>query len=459
MNWTDALAAEMECDVVTEEAALEQAATDFGRIVKRKPAAKVRPTSARQVARAVRFAASRGLAIGTQGGGHSQSGQSLSEHILLDMTGMDQISSPDPSGGSVRVSAGVRWRALLERLAPLRLSPPVLTNNLDVTVGGTLSTAGLGVASWRHGTQADQVLEMEVVTGEGELVLCSASQNSWLFDAVRAGMGQFGIITSATLRLRRHAPRCCTFYLLYDNLASLLNDMLQLMASERFDYLESWCTPLPQGFRDVGGERQPFARWFYPLHATFETQDEGQPSTQALLDGLHYYQHVHTEAAPIVQFFSRLDPLFALWKRGGFWNYSHPWMECVLSWPATQLYINQVLGNMPPQIVAGGHILMWPARGNASRVPLFMRPQADYLMGFGILPAIPPAFLQEALPRLNLASRAAMMMGGKRYLSGWVDFDAALWAAHYGSEWPRVQQLKRRADPRGILNPGFLKLA
>lgn len=459
VNWTDNLAAEIETEVFTQDGALEQAATDFGRIVRRKPQAIVRPGSAQQVARAVRFAGQHGLAIGAQGSGHSQSGQSLSNQLLLDLTGLSQIDSPDAPGCSVRVSAGVRWRALLERLAPLSLSPPVLTNNLDVTVGGTLSTAGLGVASWRHGTQADQVLELEVVTGEGDLVRCSASQNAWLFDAVRAGMGQFGIITSATLRLRRHAPQCRTFYLLYDDLAALLNDMLQLMASERFDYLESWCTPLPQGFRDAGGERQPFAQWFYPLHATIETAEPGASPAGALLDGLHFYKHVHTEAAPIGQFFSRLDPLFALWKRGGFWNYAHPWMECVLPWPATQPYIGQVLANMPPQIVAGGHILLWPARGNASSAPLFMRPQADYLMGFGILPAIPPALVNEALPRLNMASQAAMMMGGKRYLSGWVDFDAALWASHYGSKWPHVQQMKRRADPKGILNPGFLKLA
>ena len=76
------------------------------------------------------------------------------------------------------MQAGIKWRALVEHLAPQRLSPPVLTNNLDVTVGGTLSMGGLGVASWRYGTQADNCLELEVVTGTGEIVRCSDERES-----------------------------------------------------------------------------------------------------------------------------------------------------------------------------------------------------------------------------------------------------------------------------------------
>ena len=78
-------------------------------------------------------------------------------------------------------------------------------------------------------------------------------------------------------------------------------------------------------------------------------------------------------------------------------------------------------------------------------------------MGFGILPAVPTQFLDEVLPRLKQASQAATMMGGKRYLSGWVQFDALNWRGHYGDLWPRVVALKEKYDPKRILNPYFLK--
>jgi FAD/FMN-containing dehydrogenase len=317
---------------------------------------------------------------------------------------------------------------------------------------------GLGVASWRHGTQADNCLSLEVVTGSGEILRCSATENRDLFDAVRCGAGQFGVITEAVLKLRRHAPRFRSFYLLYDNLAALLDDLKTVMNDERFDHLESWCVPCPQGFKKVGGQRQPFAQWFFPLHATVEIEtDESREKAVEKLAGLKFYKHVHTEDGEMGEFFTRLENLFALWKRGGFWDFAHPWMECVLPWQTTAPYISQVLANLPPQALVGGHILLWPARGNASSAPLFIRPQGEFLMGFGILPAVPPKFLDEVLPRMNMASQASIMMGGKRYLSGWINFDQAAWKAHYGEMWPMAVAAKRKFDPQGILNPGFIK--
>ncbi len=458
MTWAAELAHEIAGQVLTDEASRHAMATDFGRLITRKPAAVIRPASTEDVARVMKFAASHSLSVGTRGGGHSQTGQSLSEHILLDMTSLDQVRTVDEKTGSVVCQGGLKWRSLVEQLAAMSLSPLVLTNNLDVTVGGTLSTAGLGVASWRHGTQADHCLELEVVTGSGEIVRCSPRANPELFDAVRAGVGQFGVITEASIKLRRHQPRFRSSYLLYDDLSALLADLKLVMTEERFDYLESWCVPCPQGFKKVGSQRQAIAQWFYPLHATVETGSAAPPlAPRGELSGLKFYKQVHTEEGDIAEFFTRLDSLFALWKRGGFWDFAHPWMECILPWPSAPLYISQVLGNMPPQAIAGGHILLWPGRGNASSVPLFMRPAGEFVMGFGILPAVPKHLVDEALPRLNLASQASIMMGGKRYLSGWIAFDQAQWKTHYGNLWPTVSALKKKFDPKGILNPGFIQ--
>lgn len=456
MGWTDELAREISGSVFTDDATRDIVATDFGRIVVRRPQAVVCPTSVEEVARVMKFAARNSLAVGTRGGGHSQSGQSLSGQIVLAMTSLSQVTRV--TDDTVTVQAGIKWRALVEHLAAHRLAPPVLTNNLDVTVGGTLSAGGLGVASWRHGTQADNCLELEVVTGSGEIVRCSADRNRDLFDALRGGMGQYGVITEAVLKVRRYSPRFRSFYLLYDDLHALLEDLKTVLGDGRFDYLESWCVPCPQGFIKVGGQRRPFAQWFFPLHVTDELEEGESPAgATGKLVGLHYYKHVLTEDGEMAEFFTRLDALFALWKRGGFWDFAHPWMECVLPWETTATYITQALASLPPQALIGGHILLWPARGSASRLPLFMRPQAEFLMGFGILPAVPPQFVNEVLPRLNMASQACTMMGGKRYLSGWVNYDLAAWQAHYGEHWATVVAAKRKFDPQGILNPGFVK--
>ena len=456
MGWTDDLAQAISGSVLVDDATRDIVATDFGRIAARRPHAVVCPTTTEEVAQVVKFAARNSLAVGTRG---QRTLPVRPVAFRPDRTGYDLAQSnqtgreryrQSPGGDQVAGTGGAP--------APQRLAPPVLTNNLDVTVGGTLSMGGLGVSSWRNGTQADNCLELEVVTGTGEIVRCSADQNRDLFDAVRCGAGQFGVITEAVLKVRRYSPRFRSFYLLYDDLQALLGDLKTVMGDGRFDYLESWCVPCPQGFMKVGGQRRPFAQWFFPLHVTDELEEGESPAgATGKLVGLQFYKHVLTEDGEMAEFFTRLDTLFALWKHGGFWDHTHPWMECVLPWETTATYITQALASLPPQSLAGGHILLWPARGTASKVPLFMRPQGEFMMGFGILPAVPSQFVNEVLPRLNLASQACTMMGGKRYLSGWINFDLAAWQTHFGNQWQTVVAAKRKFDPHGILNPGFVK--
>ena len=121
--------------VLTGAGELEGAAGDFGHVIVRSPRVVVAAESAEDVARVVKFAAQHSLAVGIRGSGHSQGGQSLSRDIVLNMSGLNKIQ--EVTEDSATVQAGVTWRALVAHLAPQSLSPPVLTNNLDVTVGGT----------------------------------------------------------------------------------------------------------------------------------------------------------------------------------------------------------------------------------------------------------------------------------------------------------------------------------
>lgn len=80
------------------------------------------------------------------------------------------------------------------------------------------------------------------------------------------------------------------------------------------------------------------------------------------------------------------------------------------------------------------------------------------LMGYGILLEAPPSELREIMPILARESRRIIEAGGKRYLSGWVDFDLQGWQEHYGENWGRMLEWKREFDPRHILNPAGMPL-
>ncbi len=433
--------------------------TNFGHVFTARPRLLLEPASAEDVAAAIRFARSEGLSVSVRGAAHSQSHVAISDGgILIDMRAMGRIGPVARGASSVEVDAGAIWRDVVRTVLPHGLAPPILTNNLSVTVGGTVSTAGVGVASHRFGTQGDQVEEIEVVTGAGEIRSCGPDREPDLFWAVIAGLGQVGVITRARLRLRAVRPMTRTYYLLYDDVRRFMEDTRSAMDSGRWDHLESWASPSPQGTKPVSGRRQVFARWFFPFHPTVEFDAGSPPDDRALLDGLHPYDHLYTDDLPILDFFERLEPVFDLWKRGGTWGHVHPWMETVLPWERTPDVLEAVLPDLPPSILVGGHVLLWPAKGSTSRSRLFRRPDGENLMGFGILPAVPAPYWEEAKPMLENASRLCVAMGGKRYLSGYVAFDEEEWREHYGDAWPLFVEAKQRWDPDGILNPGFVPL-
>ncbi len=442
--------------------------SDFGRLVDRLPGAVARCRSAQEVATVIRYCRDNGLAVVPRGQAHTQSGQATTQGGVVIDTGLLQtIHEIDAEGLSATVDAGVLWRDLVIASTAQGLVPPVLTNNLGVTIAGTLSMAGLGVASFRHGTQADSALELEVVTGTGEVVTCSREQHRELFDMVRCGLGQFGIITRARIRLRRCQPNVRMYTLIYDDLKTFMDDSLVVMDPARpvFHTLGGICSPAPLGFRSIGDGLelgvgvQGFAHWIFPMFLTVEFADGEQPDDAANLAGLRPYRHAHTEDTSMIEFCRRMEPMFELWRRSGYWEHPHPWMETILPWERAQEYVETVLANLPPAALgAGGHVLLWPSRTEVSEVPLFKYPEGEAVLGWGILGAVPQSVLTEGLAKLDMASELSIYYGGKRYLSGYITFDSAeRWAAHFGDTWPAIQEAKRRWDPDGVLAPGFIQ--
>jgi FAD/FMN-containing dehydrogenase len=453
----DALRQTVDGVVMPGASAHEEFLTNFGHVHYWRPTVVVKPTSTHDVQAALAWAKGHGLTVSTRGAAHSQSELAINQGgVLLDMKSMARILAVDAAAGTVTVEPGAIWRDVVARVYRQGLIPPVLTNNLSVTVGGTLSIAGIGVASFRHGAQTDNVDELEVVTIDGTLHRCSRREKSELFWGVLSGLGQLAVIVKATLRLRRPQAMTRTYYLLYDDARRFMADAAAAMDSGRWDYIESWCSPNLQGLKWVEGVRQPFARWFFPTHFTVEFEPGAPPDDAKMLEGLRPYDKLLVDDLPTHEFANRLVPVFDLWKKLGTWEHIHPWMEGILPYSTAADYIAAILPDLSPGVQVGGHVLLWPAKSSVSEVPLFMHPKEEHLIGFGILPAVPPKMWEQARPRLQMASDLLIGMGGKRYLSGFIQFTPEQWREHFGDQWDRFAALKKQYDPDNRLNPGFV---
>ena len=455
-------------DCITFELADRQPfESDFGRWKHRLPAAVARCRNAQELARTIRFCSERGIPVAPRSQGHTQSGQSTTRGLLLDSSAMNRILEINEEELWADVECGVIWRELVIAATDRGLLPPVLTNNLGVTVAGTTSMAGLGVASFRFGTQADNAIELEVVTGAGDIVVCSREREPELFDMVRCSLGQIGMITRVRTRLRRCAPMVRMYTLVYDELGRFMDDALKVMHAPdgAFASMGGICSPAPLGFRKIGDGVElgkgmiGFAQWLFPMFLTIEFTPGEEPDDEKVLAPLSPWRRSLIQDVTQLEFCRRMEPMFEAWKLSGYWEKPHPWMETTLPWDSAKEYIEAILANLPPGALgAGGHVLLWPAKTSTSSVPLFMHPGGEQVLGWGVLGAVPESKLDEMLTQLDMASELSIAYGGKRYLSGFITFDTPeRWAAHYGEQWPRLCAAKRRWDPSGILAPGFIQ--
>jgi cytokinin dehydrogenase len=167
--------------LLLDQASRRTYAQDYGQIIHEEPSAVLRPGSVEDIRRMLGFARGFGLRIAARGQGHQPLGQAqVSGGLVIDMRSLRAVHSVSPD--RLDVDAGADWRTVVRCALSHGLTPPVLTAYLGLTVGGTLSIGGIGTTTFRYGAQVDHVLELQVVTGEGQVLTCSETSHRDLFE-------------------------------------------------------------------------------------------------------------------------------------------------------------------------------------------------------------------------------------------------------------------------------------
>jgi cytokinin dehydrogenase len=427
----------------TDSATRNAAADDFGHLVRRYPSAVLKPGSIEDIVRIVRFARSHKLKVAARGQAHSTYGQPLIEAgIVIDMSSLDTIHTINAEGAEV--DAGVLWSQLLLASLERQLTPPVLTDYIALSVGGTLAVGGIGGRSHRYGVQVDNVLSLQVVTGAGNLETCSRSQNRDLFEAVLAGLGQCGIIVRATVRLIPSAQNSRVFLLFYNDLAALTHDQRWLIAQKRFDYVEGQVVP------DASGG------WRYMLEAASFYTPPDEPDNSSLLAGLSYTQSTQQiEDKSYFDFANRLAPTVAFLKESGVWFYPHPWLDLFVPATAVDRFVGEIVSDLTLADTGQGPVLLYPVPTDRLRLPLFRVPDEEVVFLFAILRTAPPnaSAIASMLADNRTFFERNRDTGGYRYPIDAVSFSQTDWRQHFYPVWGKLVSAKRRYDPDNLLTP------
>ncbi len=428
-----------------DSASLAAAAEDFGHLVHRTPIAVLHAGSVSDVVKMVRFAQTHNLQIASRGRGHTTLGQAQSAGIVIDLSGLNHIHSI--GGGSADVDAGVLWRDLLLATIPKGLTPPVLPDFTNLTVGGTLSVGGVSGRSHQYGAQIDNVLELQVVTGDGDIVTCSPILRRKLFEAALGGLGLCAIIVRATVRLIPAKKRARTYQLFYPDAPSMLDGLRVLLGDTRFDYYRGTSAPNPAG------------GWVYFIEATrFYSPPENPFQQPNLLSGLGfipgatqitdqtYFEHTDN----VVQLFKTLDQA----DLGGL---PHPWLDLFMPSSTIDAFVTQTIAGLDPALfLPGSLMLFYPFFKSEVERPLLRVPEEEIFFLFDILRTVPPdpVVLTAVLQENRGYYEESLALGGSQYVISAIPMTTADWETHYGPAWSGLRSAKKLYDPCNVLGAG-----
>jgi len=167
----------------------------------RTPAAVLFAADVDDVRAGVHLARERGWQVAVRSGGHSWAAWSVRDDALIIDIGAFKDIEVDEASGLVRAGPAVRGGAELD---PFLEERGLFFNGghcPTVGIGGFLLQGGMGWNCRGWNWACEMVEALDVVTADGELVRCDASENADLFWAARgAGPGFPGIVVRFHLR-------------------------------------------------------------------------------------------------------------------------------------------------------------------------------------------------------------------------------------------------------------------
>ncbi|KAJ0823954.1 putative cytokinin dehydrogenase [Helianthus debilis subsp. tardiflorus] len=489
LNPTDLFRFGIHGQLTTDAHDLKTASGDFGKLTRSEPLAVLHPSSASDVAKLLRLAyeSAPGFSVSARGHGHSINGQAqTSNGVVVQMSGSGRSSTPVVVYEKlmyIDVWGGELWIDVLRSTLKYGLAPKSWTDYLYLSVGGTLSNAGISGQAFNHGPQISNVHELDVVTGRGDILTCSMDQNPELFHSVLGGLGQFGIITRARIALEPSPQMVRWIRVLYSNFSAFTHDQEYLISlhdqpqSQKFDYIEGFVI-VDEGL--INNWRSSFfspnnpvkitslgagGNVLYCLEITKNYHDGANPEAidqevEALLKKLNYIPaSMFTTDLPYVDFLDRVHTAELKLRSKGLWEVPHPWLNLFV--PKSRIddfdkgVFKGILGNK-----TSGPILIYPMNKNKwDERSSVVTPNEDVFYLVALLrSALDNGEETLTLKHLSDENRKILnfckesKIEVKQYLPHYTTQKE--WMDHYGDKWSQISRRKLEFDPRHILATG-----
>ena len=153
----------------------------------------------------------------------------------LDISGLTGVIAVDPDARTADVAGMCTYEDLVAATLPYGLSPLVVPQLKTITLGGAVTGLGIESTSFRNGLPHESVLEMDILTGTGDVVTAIGDQHADLFRAFPNSYGTLGYSVRLKIELEPVKPFVALRHLRFHSLDDLVAAMDRIIETGGHD--------------------------------------------------------------------------------------------------------------------------------------------------------------------------------------------------------------------------------
>ncbi|GGI44234.1 FAD/FMN-containing dehydrogenase [Agromyces flavus] len=177
----------------------------------------------------------------------------------LDTSGLTHVIAVDPEARTAEVAGMCTYEHLVAATLAYGLTPLVVPQLKTITLGGAVTGLGIESASFRNGMPHESVLELDILTGAGEVVTASPDEHADLFRAFPNSYGTLGYAVRLRIELEPVLPFVALTHVRFHTLDNLVAAMDRIVETgmhdgERVDYLDGVVFSADESYLCLGAQ-------------------------------------------------------------------------------------------------------------------------------------------------------------------------------------------------------------
>ncbi len=157
----------------------------------------------------------------------------------INVKNFNSVISIDEENLTAEVEGMTPFDTLVNETLKFNLLPPVVPQLKMITIGGAISGIGIESSSFKYGLVHETILEMEVLLGDGRIVICSpTNKNKDLFFALPNSYGTLGYILKIKMKLIRAKNFVELKHLKYSDPKIYFKDIKDFCENKNYDFVD-----------------------------------------------------------------------------------------------------------------------------------------------------------------------------------------------------------------------------